>query len=70
VDEARAILERLKRIEALDREGAPPPTLLVEVRELLREGEAWLQSEHEGSELAAEALHRIRRLHEGAEHVT
>jgi hypothetical protein len=60
VDKARAVLHRLKRIEALEREGAPPRALLAEVRELLREGEAWLETERDGSDLAAEALERCR----------
>jgi hypothetical protein len=45
VDESRAILERLARIEALDRRGAPPAELLAELRALLGEAEAWSQAE-------------------------
>jgi hypothetical protein len=51
-------MHRLERIEALEREGAGPKQLLAEVRELLREGEAWLETEQEGTELAADALER------------
>jgi len=47
MDEARAVIERLNRIEALDREDAPAATLLAELRELVREAEAWVQVEHE-----------------------
>jgi hypothetical protein len=47
MDEARAVIERLNRIEALDRDGAPAATLLAELRELVREAEAWVQVEHE-----------------------
>ena len=64
VDEARAVIERLSRIEALEREGAPPRSILAEVRELLREGEAWLESERDGTELAAVALERCRAAHD------
>jgi hypothetical protein len=60
MDEARAIIHRLERIEALEREGAGPKQLLAEVRELLREGEAWLETEQEGTEFAAEGLERCR----------
>lgn len=54
------MLERLRRIEALERESAPPRWLLAEVRELLREAEAWLEVERSGTDLAAEALERCR----------
>jgi hypothetical protein len=64
MDEARAVMNRLERIEALEREGAGPQQLLAEVRELLREGEAWLETEHEGTELAADALERCRLSHD------
>jgi len=53
-------MHRLERIEALEREGASPKQLLAEVRELLREGEAWLETENEGTEVAADALERCR----------
>jgi hypothetical protein len=64
MDEARAVIERLARIEALEREGAPPRAVLAEVRELLREGEAWLETERDGTELAADALTRCRLAHD------
>jgi hypothetical protein len=64
VDEARAVIHRLERIEALEREGAGPALLLAEVRELLREGEAWLEAERDGTELATEALERCRQAHD------
>lgn len=64
MDEARAIIRRLERIEALEREGAPSQAVLAEVRELLREGEAWLDAERGGTELAAEALDRCRLAHD------
>jgi hypothetical protein len=46
VDEARAVIERLDRIEALEREDARPSALLAELRELVREAEAWARVEH------------------------
>jgi hypothetical protein len=60
MEEARAIMHRLERIEALEREGAGPKQLLAEVRELLREGEAWLETERGETEQASEALERCR----------
>jgi hypothetical protein len=53
-------MQRLERIEALEREGAGPQHLLAEVRELLREGEAWLEAERDGTDLPAAALERCR----------
>jgi hypothetical protein len=49
VDEARTVIRRLERIEALQNEEAPAAVLLTEVRQLLREGEAWLAAERHGS---------------------
>jgi hypothetical protein len=57
VDEARAVMQRLDRIEALEREGAHPATLLAELRELVREAEAW--SRIEGDERAQRAVERV-----------
>ena len=45
MDEARAVMQRLDRIEHLDRERAHPRTLLAELRELVREAEAWARAE-------------------------
>jgi hypothetical protein len=59
MDEARAVLERLNRIEALERERADPRTLLAELRELVREAEAWVRVEHEPAR-AAEAVERCK----------
>jgi hypothetical protein len=47
VDEARRVIRRLERIETLQGAHAPAADLLAEVRQLLREGEAWLAVEHE-----------------------
>jgi hypothetical protein len=60
VDEARAVLRRLERIEALEREQAPARSLLAEVHALLAEAEAWVASERGGAEPAEEALERCR----------
>jgi hypothetical protein len=60
MDEARAVLDRLDRIEALDREAAPAPELLDELRGLLREAETWLRAEPEPHG-AVEALDGCRR---------
>jgi hypothetical protein len=47
MDEARAVLERLDRIAELDRQDAPAGELLVELRGLVRDAEAWLRAEPE-----------------------
>ncbi len=60
MDEARAVMRRLERIEALEREGADPRAILAEVRELLHEGEAWVEAEGGGADPATEALRRCR----------
>jgi hypothetical protein len=60
MDEARAVLHRLARIEALEREGAPARAVLAEVRALLGEAEAWVGSERAGTDLAKLALQRCR----------
>jgi hypothetical protein len=64
MDEARAIIDRLERIEVLEREGATAQALLAEVRELLREGEAWIRAEGDGTERAVAALDRCRLAHD------
>jgi hypothetical protein len=47
MEEARAVMQRLDRIEALDRERARPETLIAELRELVREAEEWVRAEGE-----------------------
>jgi hypothetical protein len=59
MEEARQVLERLKRIEELERRRAPSQELLAELRKLVRDGEAWLRAEGEPA-AAAEALERCR----------
>ncbi len=58
MDEARAVLERLRRIDALQRERAGPHALLAEVDELVLEARRWLGAEG-GDERAAESLARV-----------
>ncbi len=45
MDEARTVLARLERIEALERAGAPAGDLLSELAELAREAAAWADAE-------------------------
>jgi hypothetical protein len=59
MDEARAVLERLDRIAELDRQDAPAGDLLVELRGLVRDAEAWLRAEPE-THGAVEALASCR----------
>jgi hypothetical protein len=56
MDEARRVLERLERIEALRDAAAEPRVLLGELRSLLREGEAWLAVEGSAGGRAGRAL--------------
>jgi hypothetical protein len=59
MDEAAKVLTRLARIEALDAADAPADELLVELRALLGEAEAW--SRAEGGDRGATAVERLRR---------
>jgi hypothetical protein len=54
VDEARAVIDRLERIELLERDGAPPAVMLEELRGLVREAEAWVHLD--GDERARAAV--------------
>jgi hypothetical protein len=57
VEEARAVLARLERIETLDRSHAEPGVLLDELRELVREVEIWAKRERDPrAEAAAQLL--------------
>jgi hypothetical protein len=60
MDEARAVLARLERIEALEASSAPAAVLLEEVRGLLRDAECWVRAEPSGTDLAESALERCR----------
>jgi len=55
MDEARAVLARLDRIEALERERAHPAVILAELHELVREAEAWARLEGDARAGAAAA---------------
>jgi hypothetical protein len=63
MDEARAVLDRLARIDALERAHAEPALVLGELRELVREAEAWARLECDDRALAA--AQRLAE-HEGA----
>ena len=58
MEEARAVLERLERIEALDRAGADRPTLLNELRGLLADAETWFAVE--GGDAGENAVDNLR----------
>ena len=59
VEEARALLERLERIEALRGADVPAGVLLAEVRSLLSEAEAWVEADRPGAR-SEQALARCR----------
>ena len=56
MDEARRVVERLDRIEELERR--EPTVLLAELRGLLVDAEAWVRVE--GGDAADEAVMRLR----------
>jgi hypothetical protein len=58
MEQARAVLERLERIEALDRAGAGRPALLAELRALLVDAEEW--SKTEGGAAGESAIDNLR----------
>ena len=65
MEEARRVLQRLRRIEALEREGAPARSLLAEVHALLEEAEAWVRTERPGTTTSAvAALDRCREAYD------
>jgi hypothetical protein len=70
MDEARAVLARLERIEALENAGAPAAQLLDEVRGLLADAEVWVRAERRGTDLAETALERCREALRTAEAAT
>lgn len=65
MEEARRVLARLERIEALQREHALPVDLLGELRALLQEAEEWARAEHDVPESALQALARGRQMLQG-----
>jgi hypothetical protein len=58
MDEARRVIERLERIDALDRASASPADMLAELRGLLHDAEAWVRVE--GGDAADDAVIRLR----------
>jgi hypothetical protein len=58
MEEARRVIERLERIETLDRSSASPAELLAELRGLLHDAEAWVRVE--GGDAADDAVVRLR----------
>jgi hypothetical protein len=58
MEESRAVLERLERIEALDRAGAEPAELIAELRALVEEASAW--SGAEGGDAGERAVGDLR----------
>jgi hypothetical protein len=61
MDEARSVLRRLERIEALERHGSPAELMLEELRALVAEAEAWLRVEPGPTDGAEDAIERLRR---------
>jgi hypothetical protein len=59
MDEARRVIDRLGRIDALRTAGAGPRALLVELRELVREGQAWTSAEGSEATRASGALESL-----------
>ena len=55
------MLERLERIESLDRVTTPAGVLLSELRELMVEAEAWTRAERADTTEAESALVSLRR---------
>ena len=60
METATRVLERLERIEALNRATAAPGELLDELRALLHEAEEWARSEG-GDAQADGAIERLRQ---------
>jgi hypothetical protein len=63
MEEARAVLARLERIEALERDGVDAPSLLAELRELVGEATEWAERERDPrAREAAAALAEAREV--------
>ncbi len=58
MEESEAVLERLERIEALDRAGAEPVEIVAELRALLDVATSW--SKAEGGDVGERAVERLR----------
>jgi hypothetical protein len=66
MEEARAVLARLERIEALERDGAAVQSLLAELRQLVDEASIWAERERDPrARAAAAALAEAERAVEG-----
>ena len=61
MEEARAVLQRLDRIEQLDRAGGSPEALLAELKELVREAEEWSRVEGAGEEAIGRCRDALER---------
>ena len=59
MEEAR-VHARLDRIDALDREGAPPGEVLAELRGLLRDAESWTREQRRSTGGNEEVVERLR----------
>jgi hypothetical protein len=64
MEEARRVLARLERIEALQRD-APAAVVLNELRALLHEAERWTRVERDVPQSACEAVARGRQMLQG-----
>ena len=62
MEEARKVLERLGRIEALDRGPAARPALLAELKALVAESEAWARAEAALPERTLDAVARSQEV--------
>ncbi|HKP17594.1 MAG TPA: hypothetical protein VJT84_03880 [Gaiellaceae bacterium] len=62
MNEARRVIARLDRIDALERAQALPDILLAEVRALLRDAEEWARVEPEPPHPALQAVARCRQM--------
>ena len=70
MDEARAVIARLERIDRLRADGGSRAALLAEVRKLLEEGEAWIATERATTDQARRLLDECRRRTEAASEAT
>ena len=60
MEEARAVLARLERIDALERARADRAVVLAELRELVREAETWARRERDPAAIGGGAAGRAR----------
>ena len=66
MEEARAVLSRLDRIERLDRARVPADVLLAELRALVDEAERWARREGGGEDAVARFRAALERESVGA----